>query len=202
MTGIALASMLAAQLVPAAAYAENPMGYRVLPVEQAARLPNNHGALGLDIAPAQQISDSGMTFTLMQVRRVQAGSTGAQAGFRSGDQIIAVDGRVFPDASAFAAYVRSMAPGSRATIDYIPAGGAPKDAERVAVTIGRPGSSGYNQTRTHEAQAHEPPGGHSLSSGMSTRTKIGLAAAALLGCYYVGCFSGDSGPAESGSPSR
>src|SRR3954463_1608546 len=39
-----------AQLVPTVAYAENSMGYRVLSVEQAARLPNNNGALGLDIA--------------------------------------------------------------------------------------------------------------------------------------------------------
>ena len=46
MTGVALASMLGAQLVPAVAYAENPMGYRVLSVEQAARLPNKSGALG------------------------------------------------------------------------------------------------------------------------------------------------------------
>ena len=125
MTGIALASMLSAQLVPAVAHAENPMGYRVLSVEQAARLPNKSGALGLDIAPAQQISDSGMTFALMQVKRVQAGSTGAQAGLQRGDQIIAVNGRVFPSGTAFAAYVRSIAPGRRINIDYIPVGGGP-----------------------------------------------------------------------------
>jgi hypothetical protein len=202
MTGVALASMLAVQLVPAAAYAENPMGYRVLPVEQAARLPDNHGALGLDIAPTQQISDSGMTFTLMQVRRVQAGSAGAEAGFRQGDEILAVNGRVFPNAAAFAAYVRSMAPGSRITIDYIPAGGGPRDAERVAVTVGRPGHAGYSEMRTHETQAQEDSGGQGTSHGMSTRTKIGLAAAALLGCYYFGCFSGRGGSAGSGPSSR
>jgi S1-C subfamily serine protease len=184
MTGVALASMLTAQLVPAVAYAENPMGYRVLSVEQAARLPNNSGALGLDIAPAQRISDSGMTFALMQVKRVQAGSTAAQAGLQRGDQIIAMNGRVFPNATAFAAYVRSMAPGNRINIDYIPAGGGPRNAERVAVVVGKPGSNG---TQAQHAQAQEK------SSGMSTRTKIGLGAAALLGCYYFGCFSGNSG---------
>jgi len=202
MTGIALAAMLAAQLAPMAAYAENSMGYRVLPAEQAARLPNNHGALGLDIGPAQQISDSGMNFVLMQVRRVQAGSAGAQAGFRQGDQIIAVDGRVFPNPAAFAAYVRSRTPGSRMSIDYMPAGGEPRDAERVAVTVGRPGSNGYNETRTHEAQAREQSNGQETRGGMSTRTKIGLGAAALLGCWYFGCFSGGSGAAASGSSSR
>jgi S1-C subfamily serine protease len=184
MTGVALASMLTAQLVPTVAYAENQMGYRVLSVEQAARLPNNSGALGLDIAPAQRISDSGMTFALMQVKRVQAGSTAAQAGLQRGDQIIAVNGRVFPSSTAFAAYVRSMAPGNRINIDYIPAGGGPRNAERVAVVVGKPGSSGAQYA---EAQAQEK------SSGMSTRTKIGLGAAALLGCYYFGCFSGHSG---------
>ena len=185
MTAVALASMLGAQLASTVAYAENRMGYRILSVEQAARLPNNNGALGLDIAPAQRISDSGMTFALMQVKRAQAGSTAAQAGLQRGDQIIAVNGRVFPNATAFAAYVRSMTPGSRINIDYIPAGGGPRNAERVAVVVG---GSGYNGTQTQQhAQAQEK------SSGMSTRTKIGLGAAALLGCYYFGCFSGNSG---------
>jgi hypothetical protein len=156
----------------------------------------------LDIGPAQQVSDSGMTFILVQVKRVQAGSTGAQAGFRQGDQIIAVDGRVFPNASAFAAYVRSRAPGSRVAIDYIPAGGGPRDAERVAATIVRPGSPAYGETRTHERQAQEQSREQGSSSGMSTRTKIGIAAAALLGCYYFGCFSSGSGSAQSGQSSR
>jgi S1-C subfamily serine protease len=185
VTGVAAAAMLTAQLA-SAAYADNPMGYRVLSVEQAAQLPNNHGALGLDIAPGQQISDSGMNFALMQVRRVQAGSAAAQAGLRPGDQIIAVNGRVFPSAAAFAAYVRAMPPGSRISIDYMPAGGGPKDAERVAVVVGKPGYPGNNRAPEPQAQAREQP------SGMSTRTKIGLAAAALLGCYYFGCFSGGS----------
>jgi hypothetical protein len=184
MTGAALASLLTVQLVPSMAYAENPMGYRVLSIEQAARLPNNNGALGLDIAPAQRISDSGMTFALMQVKRVQTGSTAAQAGLQRGDQIIAVNGRVFPNATTFAAYVRSMAPGSRIEIDYMPAGGGPRDAERVAVVVGPPG---YNGAQAQYGRAQEK------SSGISTRTKIGLGAAALLGCYYFGCFSGNSG---------
>jgi PDZ domain-containing secreted protein len=184
MTGIALASMLTVQLAPAVAYAENPMGYRVLSAEQAARLPNKNGALGLDVAAVQRISDSGMTFALLQVKRVQAGSTAAQANLQRGDQIIAVNGRVFPSATAFAAYVRSMAPESRINIDYIPAGGGPRDAERVAVVIGKPGHKGMQAQYAQEQEK---------SSGMSTRTKIGLGAAALLGCYYFGCFSGGSG---------
>ena len=131
-----------------------------------------------------RISDSGMTSALMQAKRVQAGSTAAQAGPQRGDQIIAMNGRVFPSATAFAAYVRSMAPGSRINIDYIPAGGGPRNAERVAVVVGQPG---YHGTQAQQAQTQEK------SSGMSTRTKIGLGAAALLGCYYFGCFSGSGG---------
>jgi len=184
MTAVALASMLTVQLASVVANAENSMGYRLVSAAQAARLPNNHGALGLDVAPAQPITDSGMTFALMRVKRAQAGSAAAQAGLQRGDQIIAVNGRVFPTITAFAGYMRSMAPGSRVHIDYIPAGGGPRNAERVAVIVGKAGSSG---TQYAQAQAKEQ------SSGISTRTKIGLGAAAVLGCYYFGCFSGGSG---------
>jgi C-terminal processing protease CtpA/Prc len=180
VAAVALASMLAAQ-VPVVAHAENPMGYRLLSVEQASRLPNNRGTVGLDVAPARQITDSGMTFDLLRVQRVQTGSPAAQAGFQRGDQIIAVNGRVFPTLAAFAAYMKSMAPGTRANIDYIPARGGPKNAERVAILVGKPGANGEQY-----AQAQE-------KSGMSTRTKIGIGAAAVLGCYYLGCFSGGSG---------
>jgi predicted metalloprotease with PDZ domain len=181
ITAVALVSMLGVQMTPVIAHAENPMGYRLVTTQLASRLPNNQGSLGLDIAPARQISDPGMTFALMRVQRVRAGSPAAQAGFQRGDQIIAVNGRVFPTGTAFASYVQSMAPGSRVSIDYIPAGGGPRNAERVAVVVGKPGAGG-----THYAQAQEQP------QGMSTRTKIGLGAAALLGCYYFGCFSGSS----------
>jgi hypothetical protein len=179
MTAIALVSMLGVQVGPRFAYAENTMGYRQLSVEQAARLPNNHGALGLDVAPAKRIADSGMTFNLMEVKTVKAGSPGAAAGLQRGDQVIAVNGRVFPTVTAFAAYLKSMRPGTRITVDYIPAGGGPANAERVAVVVGKPAHSG-----TQYSQAAERPG------GMSTRTKIGIGAAAVLGCYYLGCFSG------------
>lgn len=118
MTAVALASMLAAQMVPLAAYGKNPMGYRQLSIEEAGQLPNRHGALGLDIALVQRISEAGMTFALLQVKRVQAGSAGGHAGLHRGDQIVAVNGRVFPRVTAFAAYVRSMASGSHIDIDY------------------------------------------------------------------------------------
>jgi hypothetical protein len=179
MTAVAVASMLLVNLTPVAAYAENPMGYRLLPTYEAAQLPNNHGTLGLDVAPARQITDSGMTFALMQVQQVKRGSAAARAGFQRGDQIIAVNGRVFPTATAFAAYLRSIRPGTRINIDCMAAGAGPSNAERVALVVGQPGSSGGQYAQT----AEQP-------SGMSTRTKIGLGAAALLGCYYFGCVLG------------
>jgi hypothetical protein len=184
MTAVAVASMLLVNLTPVAAYAENPMGYRLLSSYQAAQLPNNHGTLGLDAAPARQITDSGMTFALFQVQQVKRGSPAARAGFHRGDQIIAVNGRVFPTASAFAGYLRSIPPGTRINIDYMAAGAGPSNAERVTLVVGQPGDSGRQY-----AQAAEQ------SSGMSTRTKIGLGAAALLGCYYFGCFSGSGSSA-------
>jgi len=124
--------------------------------------------VGLDVAPARQISDAGMTFDLLRVERVRTGSPAEHAGFKTGDQIIAVNGRVFPTLAAFAAFMKSMAPGARANIDYIPAGGGPKNAERVALVVGKPGASG-----TQQGQAQE-------KSGMSTRTKIGCGGAGLL----------------------
>jgi PDZ domain len=160
------------------------------------RLPRNHGALGMDVERAQEITDDGMTFDLIRVKQVRQGLPGAKAGFRKGDQIIAVDGRVFPSVAAFAAYVGSISPGSRASVDYIPARGGPENAERVAVIIGGAGTPA--QELPQNRQGAEPS-----SSGMSTRTKIGIGAAALLGCYALGCFSSRSnsnGPA--GNPQQ
>ena len=78
MTAVALASILTAQMTPMMARAENAMGYRLLSMEQAGHLPNNRGAVGLDVAAARQITEAGMTFDLMRVQRVQAGSAAAQ----------------------------------------------------------------------------------------------------------------------------
>ncbi|MBV8890282.1 MAG: PDZ domain-containing protein [Alphaproteobacteria bacterium] len=163
-------------------WADNAMGYRLLSVQEAAGLPHNRGALGMDIGRASQITAGGMTFDIMRIKQVRPGSAGAQAGFRAGDMIIAVDGRVFPTIAAFAAYVGSVPPGNQVNVDYIPAGGGPDTAERVAVTVGAAGAGAQAP-----AQAQQP-----APAGMSTRTKIGLGAAALLACYEMGCFSSGS----------
>jgi PDZ domain len=181
----AAGALLALQCAPVPAYAENRMGYRLLSAQEAALLPHNHGALGMDVERAQQITDDGMTFDIIRVKQVRRGSPGAQAGFSSGDQIIALDGRVFASIQAFAAYVGSVSPGSQVNVDYIPAGGGPGQAQRVAVTIG--GAGGIAQSAPQNGQSDKP-----ASTGMSTRTKIGLGAAALLGCYELGCFSSRS----------
>lgn len=169
-------------MVPA--FADNPMGYRLLSEREASQLPRQHGALGLDVARAKQIADSGMVFDIMRVQQVRPNSPGAQAGLRPGDQIIAVDGRVFPSIAAFAAYVGSRARGTQGTIDYMPAGSGPAQAQRVGVTFGGPGWSGQSSA----PPAASPAG--QASTGMSTGTKlaIGAGAAALL-CYKMGCFS-------------
>ncbi|WP_158741996.1 PDZ domain-containing protein [Acidisphaera sp. L21] len=165
---LVLAASLAVGAMPARA--ENSMGYRLLSQQEAASLPHNHGALGLDVERAQQISDSGLVFEIIRVKQVRADSAGARAGLRPGDQIIAIDGRVFPSLAVFAAYVGSLAPGSNVTADYIPSGGGPAQAQRVSIAIGKPAEQ---------------------SAGLSTGTKvaIGVGAAALFGCYELGCFS-------------
>ena len=157
------------------ARADNPMGYRLLSQDEASGLPHNHGGLGLSVQRAQILTDAGMTFDLIGVSQVRAGSPGGKAGFKPGDEIIAVDGRVFASLASFAAYIGSLSPGTQAAVDYIPAGGGPAQAQRVGVTIAPlPGQT-----------ASPAPGG--LSTG--AKVAIGVGAAALIGCYEAGCFS-------------
>lgn len=158
------------------ARAENAMGYRLLSEQEAATLPHNHGALGLDVSRAQQIVDAEVTFEIMAVTSVRAGSPAGKAGLQRGDQIIAVNSRVFSSLKAFAAYVNSMEEGSVASVDYMPAGSGPARAQRVAVTVG---------------DAAQRPPSRSVEGGLSTGSKlaIGAGAVALFGCYELGCFS-------------
>ena len=179
VAALVAATFLSLQGLPSVALAENQMGYRLLSQQQAAGLPRRGGALGMDIGPAQQINEGGMAFELLRVNGVRRGSSGAQAGFGVGDQIIAADGQVFPSVAAFAAYVGSVPPGQQIAVDYIPANGGPQQAQRVGVTVGAGGQA-------VPAQTAEP-----ARTGMSTGTKlaIGAGAAALFGCYKLGCFN-------------
>lgn len=174
------ASLLLVQFAPSSVQAENQMGYQLLSVNEAANLPRAGGAIGLDVGRAQQITSGGMTFELLRVKAVRRSSPGAQAGFNVGDQIIAADGRVFPSVAAFAAYVGSVRPGNQISVDYMPAGGGPKEAQRTSVIVAQGSRSVPTAAPTQQA-----------SEGMSTGKKlaIGAAAAALFGCYEFGCFS-------------
>jgi predicted metalloprotease with PDZ domain len=176
----AVLGLFIAQIAPA--YADNPMGYRLLSQQETDGLPQNHGALGMDVERAQQITEAGMTFDIMRIKQVRPGSAGERAGFGHGDSIIAVDGRVFPNIATFAAYVGSRRPGDSINVDYIPAGGGPAQAQRIAVVVG---AAGHAMAQQRQAPADNTP------TGMSTGAKvaIGVGAAALLGCYEMGCFS-------------
>ncbi len=176
------ASLLAAQCVALPARADNAMGYRLLAPQDAAQLPRNHGSLGLDVERAQQIADNGLVFEMIRVKQVRRGTAGARAGFHAGDQIIAIDGLVFANVATFAAFVGSLPPGRQIGVDTIPAGGGPQQAQRVAVTIG-------------DAKA---------AGGLSTGSKvaIGVGAAALFGCYELGCFSHKSNAVNPQQPQR
>ena len=168
-------------VVPTVARAENQMGYELVSAQEARTLPHNRGALGMDVERAQQITDDGMTFELIRVKQVRGGSSGAQAGLRRGDLIIAVNGRVFASLAAFGAYVQSILPGERISIDYIPAGGGPEKAERVNAIVAAAGQPPPPAPSSRQQQ--------DAATGMSTRTKIGIAAVALFGCYELGCFN-------------
>lgn len=177
--------------VPLAVRAENQMGYQLLSTQQAAGLPHNGGSLGMDIGRAQQITSGGMTFDVLQVRGIRQGSPAAQAGLNVGDELIAVDGQVFASVAAFAGYVGSVHPRQQLSVDYMPAGGGPQQAQRVLVTVGA-GSRADTAGAPHQA-----------STGLSTGSKvaIGVGAAALFGCYEMGCFS-HSKPASSTTDGR
>ncbi len=166
-----MSACLALPCMVAPARADNPMGYRLVSQEDAAALPRRGGALGMDIERAQHIADDGLAFDIIRVKQVRRGSPGAQAGFHAGDQIIAVDGRVFATLTAFGAYVGSLPPGTQIKVDLIPDGGGPQQAQRLVATVGA--------------------AGHAAPAGLSTGTKvaIGIGAAALFGCYELGCFS-------------
>jgi len=178
------ASFLFPQFLPQPARAENRMGYQLLSPQEASGLPQSGGKLGLDVERAQQISDDGMTFEIMRVKAVRSGSAGAQAGFSVGDQIIAIDRRVFPSIVTFAAYVAAMPPGRQIAVDYMPAGSGPQQAQRVNVTLGplRNASASDGQSGRDSE-----PASHGMSTG--TKVAIGIGAVALLGCYKAGCFS-------------
>jgi len=176
-----VACLLTIQCIPVSAHADNRMGYQLLSPQDAAALPHNQGALGLNVDRGQQITDGGMTFDIIRITQVRRDSTGARAGLKSGDEIIALDGKVFPSLVAFASYIGSTPPGNQIVVDYMPAGGGPQQAQRVAVLVGRAG-----QAAPVEGQRDAPP-----KSGLSTGEKIaiGAGAVALLGCYEMGCFS-------------
>jgi len=177
----AAAVLLSGQLVPVVARADNQMGYRLLSQQEAASLPHNQGALGLSIERSQVIADGGMQFDIIRVTQVRQGSAGARAGLKSGDEIIALDGRVFPTLIAFSDYVGAAQPGSEMTVDYMPKGGGPQKATRASVIVGQAGQA-LPPGREEQAPA---------STGMSTKEKIaiGAGAVALFGCYEAGCFS-------------
>jgi membrane-associated protease RseP (regulator of RpoE activity) len=143
----------------------------------------------MDIEAAQRITDGGMTFDLIRVRQVRSGSPGEQAGFHAGDEIIAVNGDVFSSLATFAAYIGSVQPGSQINVDYIPAGGGPQQAQRIAVTVG---TAGQVAQPAPQAELSGQP-----HTGLSTGSKvaIGVGAVALFGCYELGCFSRHHRPA-------
>ena len=189
-----LASFLGLQPGMVPAYAENAMNYRFLSANDANALPKAGGTLGLNIGPGEQITSGGMTFRLLRVNSVKAGAAGAQAGFRKGDQIVSVDGRVFPTVPAFAGYVGSVAPGRQVAVDVLPAGSGPQDAQRLTATLGGPASGGAAPavaTAPPAAQAGDPSDAPAQGGTLSTGTKvaIGAAAVALFGCYKIGCFN-------------
>lgn len=175
-----VAAFLAVQVMMVPAYAENQMNYSLLPASEAGQLSRGGGVLGMDVGRAQEITDGGMTFELMKVNSVRRGSPAEKAGLKVSDQVIAVDGRVFPSVAAFAAYVGSKQPATPLSIDYMPAGSGPQQAQRVSVILGGAPRAGTTQQTPAPA-----------STGLSTGTKIaiGVGAAALFGCYKFGCFS-------------
>ena len=150
----------------------NQMGYQMMSSQEAASLPRGGGTLGLTLESTQQISEQGLSFSVLRVTQVRPGSPAAAGGMQRGDNVIAVNGLVFPGIREFAQYVGSLTPGATVSVDFIPRGTQPDNAQRMTVRAG-----------SADGRAPEE------KSGMSTRMKLGLGAAALFGCYELGCFS-------------
>ena len=185
LAAIVASTFLGLQALPTAALADNQMGYQLLTADQASALPHNGGKLGMEVGRAEQITSGGLTFDVLRVKAIAPSSAGAKAGFKIGDQIIAVDGRVFPSVATFAAYVGSLPPARQISVDYMPSNGGPQDAQRVNVTLGA-GTAMIPEQNQPE-----------VKKGLSTGEKvaIGVGAAALFGCYKLGCFSHRAKPA-------
>ena len=171
--------LLATLSLSVPALADNQMGYRLQSAEQSQGLQRAGGSLGMKVGPEKEITSGGMTFELLKIEGVGASSPAGQAGLKVGDQIIAVDARVFPSIADFAAYVGSIAPGKQIEIDYMPEGGGPGQAQRLGVTVGEAGKAA--------APHHDVPRGNGLSTG--DKVAIGVGAAAVIGCYETGCYT-------------
>jgi S1-C subfamily serine protease len=163
------------------ARAENQMGYQLMSEQQAMQLPRGGGSLGMDVGRGQIINDSGMTFELLQIKGTRRGSPAAKAGLSTGDQVIAVDARVFPSVAAFAGYVGSLPAGRTVAIDYLPRGGGPEKAQRIAIRLASAGGP------IASAPVSMEPESHGLTTGQ--KLAIGAGAVALFGCYKMGCFN-------------
>ncbi len=161
------------------ASADNKMGYKLETPEQASSLTKAGGSLGMKVGPKDDITSEGLTFQVLKVEGVVADSPASQAGLKVGDQIIAVDGHVFPNTRTFAEFVGSIEPGKQIDVDYMPENGGPKDAKRVGVTIGK----GGHATKPKE---DAPKSAAGLSTG--DKVAIGVGAAAIFGCYEFDCF--------------
>ena len=173
----AACAMILLQGVSGAAIAENQMGYHLQSSDEASGFRRAGGSLGMRVGVERSITSGGLTFELLHVEGVGPNSPAGEAGFKTGDQIIAVDGRVFPSVATFAAYVGSIPSGRHILIDYMPAGGGPNQAQRVGVIVGSGG-------RIVVPAASQRSG---LSAGQ--KIAIGAGAIAVFGCYEAGCFS-------------
>jgi len=83
-----------------------------------------HARLGISVSDASSgsgLGSSGQALDLSegaQVRQVNAGSTAAQAGLRTGDVITKVDDHQISDADSLVATIRSYRPGDKVTVTY------------------------------------------------------------------------------------
>ena len=176
---LAASSLLSLQGFSAPARAENQMGYQMLSTEQSAALARNGGELGMDVGQGEQITSGGLNFELLRVGSLKPNSPASRAGLNVGDQVISVDGRVFPSVAAFARYVASIPPTRQISVDYIAKGGGRQQAQRVVMLVGGVGARSQSDNIVAASKGLSP----------SSRTAIGVGAVALFGCYEVGCFA-------------
>ena len=166
--------MLLPALVLAGSRTEQPAEFRLLDPASARHLPDRQGAFGVALSGEHHANFAdGSRVLAATVEQIEANGALAHSPISVGDQIYAVNGFTFETLSDLVSYVRSLPPGSSASVTYFSA--SKKWASLTAkVDVGRratapaPPSAAASPVAPNSAQ---PPLGLHAFSGANRESK-------------------------------